>query len=164
MIILGIDPGIAKVGWGIIKDQKGKQTVIDYGLFETAASLNLDTRLLKIHQYVAELISKYQPNILAVEQVFFGANAKTALIVGQARGVIILTAAQNNLETISYTPLQVKIALTGYGRADKIQIQKLVSAILNVKSISQDDTADALAVALTHAFSYKLGGIIQKDK
>lgn len=164
MIILGIDPGIARVGWGVIKDERGKLTAIEYGCFETSPKLNADSRLLKIHQFVFNLINKYKANILAVEQVFFGANAKTALIVGQARGVIILTAALKNLETVSYTPLQIKMALTGYGRADKIQIQNLVSSILNIKSVSQDDTADALAVALTHAFSYKLHSIIQKEK
>ena len=156
MIILGIDPGIAKVGWGIISEEKGQQSAINYGCFETSASLDLDTRLSKIHKFISGLIKKFKPGILAVEQIFFGANAKTALIVRQARGVIILTAAQNSLPTVSYTPLQVKIALTGYGRAEKKQIQILVCSILKLKPIREDDTADALAVALTHAFSYKL--------
>lgn len=156
MIILGVDPGIAKVGWGAVEEEGGKQTALEYGLFETLPSSDLDNRLLKIHEFVSGLIAKYQPDILAVEQIYFGANAKTALIVGQARGVIILTAALKSVKTISYTPLQVKIALTGYGRAEKKQIQKLVSSILNLGPITQDDTADALAVALTHAFSYKL--------
>lgn len=156
MIILGIDPGIAKVGWGVISEEKGKQSAINYGCFETSASLELVLRLSKVHQFISGLIKKYQPDVLAVEQLFFGANSKTALTVGQSRGVIILTAAQNNIQTVSYTPLQVKMALTGYGRADKNQIQKLVCAILKLKPITKDDTADALAVALTHAFSYKL--------
>lgn len=157
MIILGIDPGLARVGWGVIKDEGGKQEAIDYGLFETAASLDMDSRLLKVHEFITSLIKKYKPDILAAEQVFFGANAKTALMVGHARGVIILTAAQNNLKTVSYTPLQVKMSLAGYGRAEKKQIQILVKSSLKLpKPLTQDDTADALAVALTHAFSYKL--------
>ena len=160
MIILGIDPGIAKVGWGIIKDDLGKQTIIDYGCFETSAGLSLDERLVKIHQFVLELIKKFKPDVLAVEQLYFAANVKTALTVGQARGVIVLAGAQVNLQTVSYTPLQVKQALTGYGRADKKQIEIMVKSILNLpKPITQDDTADALAVALTHAFSYKMHDI-----
>src|SRR5687768_5634080 len=162
MIILGIDPGIARVGWGLIKEEKGNQSVIDFGCFETLSTSTLDIRLLQVNEFISGLIRKHKPNILAVEQLYFGANAKTALIVGHSRGVIILTAAQNNLQTVSYTPLQVKMALTGYGRADKKQIQSLVKSILKLpKPLTQDDTADALAVALTHAFSYKLHGIIQ---
>lgn len=162
MIILGIDPGIAKVGWGVIKEEKGKQEALDFGLFETAATLSLDERLLKIHQFLTDLIKKYKPDVLAVELLYFGANAKTALVVGHSRGVIILTAAQKEIPTVSYTPLQIKMSLTGYGRAEKRQIQTMVKASLKLpKPLTQDDTADALAVALTHAFSYKLNGIIQ---
>ncbi len=162
MIILGIDPGIARVGWGVISEEKGKQQAVDYGLFETHSSEEPDSRLLKIHIFLTELIKKYKPDVLAVEQLYFGANAKTALIVGQARGVIILTAAQNSLKTASYTPLQVKMALTGYGRAEKKQIQIMVKSALKIQTpLTQDDTADALAVALTHAFSYKLHGKMQ---
>lgn len=161
MIILGIDPGIAKVGWGVIKEGKGKKEAIDFGLFETSASLDLDSRLLLVHKFVSDLIKKHKPDVLAVEQLYFGANAKTALIVGQARGVIILTAAQNKVSSVSYTPLQVKMSLTGYGRAEKKQIQIMVKSELKIqKPLTQDDTADALAVALTHAFSYKLNSKI----
>lgn len=162
MIILGIDPGLARVGWGVIKEEKGKQEALDFGLFETAATLSLDERLLKIHQFLTDLIKKYKPDVLAVELLYFGANAKTALVVGHSRGVIILTAAQKEIPTVSYTPLQIKMSLTGYGRAEKKQIQTMVKASLKLpKPLTQDDTADALAVALTHAFSYKLNGIIQ---
>ncbi len=162
MIILGIDPGIARVGWGVIKEEKGKKQAIDFGLFETSSSLDLDERLLLVHQFVSDLIKKFKADVLAVEQLYFGANAKTALIVGHARGVIILTAAQNKISSVSYTPLQVKMSLTGYGRAEKKQIQIMVKSELKIqKPLTQDDTADALAVALTHAFSYKLSGKIQ---
>jgi crossover junction endodeoxyribonuclease RuvC len=162
MIILGIDPGIARVGWGVIQEDKGKKTAIDFGLFETASTTDLDIRLLEVHHFLTKIIQKFKPDVLAIEQLYFGANAKTALIVGQARGVIILTAAQNNIKTASYTPLQVKMALTGYGRAEKKQIQVMVKSELKLtKPLTQDDTADALAIALTHAFSYKLHGKMQ---
>lgn len=157
MIILGIDPGIARVGWGIIKDEFGKQKVLDYGCFETSSKIDLDERLAKIYDFIVELIEKFTPEILAIEQLYFAANSKTALIVGQARGVILLSASKSNLPTASYTPLQVKQALTGYGRADKNQIQSMVGSILHLpKKVVQDDAADALAIAITHAFSYKL--------
>lgn len=163
MIILGIDPGIAKVGWGIINDHLSKQTVIDYGCFKTAAGLSLDERLGKIHKFVLALIDQFNPEVLAVEQLFFAANVKTGLTVAQARGVIILAAGEKERETISYTPLQIKQALTGYGRADKKQMEILVRSILKLTApIKEDDTADALAVALTHAFSYKMHNITRK--
>lgn len=163
MIILGIDPGIAKVGWGVISEASGKYTSLDFGCFETLASSKQDQRLLQINEFIDKLIKKYKPEVIAIEQLFFGANTKTALTVGQARGVIVLTATQSKIKTVSYTPLQVKMALTGYGRAEKKQIQIMVNSILKLsKKVTQDDTADALAVALTHAFSYKLKSKLQK--
>lgn len=163
MIILGIDPGLGRVGWGIVTDNLSLQKVVDYGCFETSADLSLDERLAKIHQYILSLIDKFKPDVVAVEQLYFAANVKTALTVGQARGVIILAAAQASLPTVSYTPLQIKQSLTGYGRAEKKQIEIMVKSILHLsKPIKQDDAADALAVALTHAFSYKLHNITQK--
>lgn len=157
MIILGIDPGIGKVGWGVIKDDKGKQIAIDYGCFVTLPKMNLDDRLTLIYDFIVELINKFSPVVVAIEQLYFSANSKTALIVGQARGVILLACSKSSIPTQSYTPLQVKQALTGFGRADKNQIQSMVSAILRLpKIVVQDDTADALAIAITHAFSYKL--------
>ena len=157
MVILGIDPGIAKVGWGVIKDQSGKQVALDYGCFETSSTTDLDVRLAAIYDFITQLIKKFSPDVLAIEQLYFAANSKTALVVGQARGVILLASSKSNLITESYTPLQVKQALTGYGRADKNQIQFMVSSILRLpKKIIQDDTADALAIAITHGFSYKI--------
>lgn len=162
MIILGIDPGIGRMGWGVIKDEIGKQTALEFGCFETSSKVSLDKRLVKIHHFVLDLIGKFTPEIMAIEQLYFSANSKTALTVGQARGVILLAAAEVNVPTISYTPLQVKQAITGYGRADKNQIQQMVTAILHLSAhIVRDDTADALAIALTHAFSYKLRKIAQ---
>ncbi len=162
MIILGIDPGIGRMGWGVIKDETGKQVPVEFGCFETASKESLDNRLAKIYHFVLNLIGKFKPEILAIEQLYFSANSKTALIVGQARGVILLSAAEVNVPTISYTPLQVKQAITGYGKADKNQMQRMVTAILRLpEQIVKDDTADALAIALTHAFSYKLRKIAQ---
>lgn len=162
MVILGIDPGIGRVGWGLIKDESGKQKAIDYGCFETSSKLDLDERLANIYDFIIELVEKFTPEVLAIEQLYFSANSKTALIVGQARGIILLAASKSNLPTASYTPLQVKQALTGYGRADKNQIQSMVGAILHLsKKVAQDDTADALAIAITHAFSYKIRNVSQ---
>lgn len=157
MIILGIDPGIGRVGWGVIKDELGKQKVIAYGCFETSSKFNLDERLAKIYDFITQLVEQFNPDVLAVEQLYFSANSKTALIVGEARGVILLAAAKSNLPTASYTPLQVKQALTGFGRASKNQIQSMAGVILHLsKKLTQDDAADALAIAITHAFSYKI--------
>lgn len=157
MIILGIDPGIGRIGWGVIQDQSGKQTAIEYGCFETSSKMNLEKRLARIYDFITQLIEKFTPEVLAIEQLYFAANSKTALIVGQARGVILLAAAKSDLPTASYTPLQVKQALTGYGRADKNQIQSMVGPILHLsEKVVQDDAADALAIAITHIFSYKI--------
>lgn len=157
MIILGIDPGIGRMGWGIIKDEAGKQTPLEFGCFETSSKEILDKRLEQIHHFVLNLIDKFTPDVMAIEQLYFSSNTKTALIIGQARGVILLAAAEGRTPSMSYTPLQVKLAITGYGRADKNQIQQMVTAILHLSTrIKKDDTADALAIALTHAFSYKL--------
>lgn len=162
MIILGIDPGIGKVGWGVIKDESGKQEALEYGCFETSSKTNLEDRLTKIYDFITQLIEKFTPDVLAIEQLYFSANSKTALIVGQARGVILLAASKSNLPTASYTPLQVKQALTGYGQASKNQIQSMVGVILHLsEKVTQDDTADALAIAITHAFSYKIHKISQ---
>lgn len=157
MVVLGIDPGIGKVGWGVIKDESGKQNALAYGCFETSSKINPDERLAKIYDFITLLIEKFTPEVLAIEQLYFAANSKTALIVGQARGVILLAASKSNLPTASYTPLQVKQALTGYGQAKKNQIQSMVGSILHLsKKVVQDDAADALAIAITHVFSYKI--------
>jgi crossover junction endodeoxyribonuclease RuvC len=164
MIILGIDPGIGRIGWALIKDEASKQVALDYGLLETPVGEDIEKRLAKINQFFLNLILRIHPDVVAIEQLFFAANSKTALTVGQARGVIILAASSASVPIVSYTPLQIKQALTGYGRADKKQIQMMVKSILKLtKPLTQDDTADALAVALTHAFSYKMQGISQRS-
>jgi crossover junction endodeoxyribonuclease RuvC len=150
MTIIGIDPGIARVGWAVLP-------IANFGCFETPKSDKLEIRLVAISEFLKKLFAEYIPDCVAVEQLYFATNAKTAITVGQARGVIILTASNANIPTYDYTPLQVKLAITGYGKADKNQVQQMVKNILKLKEVPKpDDAADALAIALTHAFSYKL--------
>jgi crossover junction endodeoxyribonuclease RuvC len=156
MRILGIDPGIGRTGWGVIDVQSSKLTVQDYGCIETFMTTSLEKRLQALYEEIIRFIKEYKPDAMAVEELFFNTNAKTALIVGQARGVILLAAAQYNLSLAVYTPLQVKIAVTGYGRAEKRQVGQMVKTLLHLPSIPKpDDVSDALAIALTHAFTAK---------
>lgn len=158
MIILGIDPGTAIVGYGVVKKEGQKFTPLDYGCIFTPAKTPLHDRLGLIYDELSEIVSKYQPDHMAVEELFFTNNAKTALAVGQARGVILLAGKKAGLSVFEYTPLEVKMALTGYGRADKNQIQQMVKALLSLKEIPKpDDAADALAVAMCHANSHREG-------
>lgn len=157
MLILGIDPGIARVGWGFVHVDRSTHTAQEYGCFETKAGLPPEIRIQQIHQFLTEIIQKEKPTIIALEQVFFAANTTTALSVSQARGAIMLTASQANVPIASYTPLQVKQTITGYGRADKNQVQQMIKTLLKLPTIPKpDDTADALAIALTHAYSFKM--------
>jgi crossover junction endodeoxyribonuclease RuvC len=157
MIILGVDPGTARLGWGIIKDQSGQQTVGLYGCIETKKPQSDSVRLEQLFKKFTQLLKKLKPDAVAVEDIFFFKNQKTVIQVSQARGVILLASAQQNIPTHSYSPPQVKLAVTGYGKADKRQVQQMTKSILKLASIPKpDDTADALAVALTHAFSYKM--------
>jgi crossover junction endodeoxyribonuclease RuvC len=159
MKILGIDPGIGRCGWGIINVDGPRLKAIEFGCIETSPKLSVQKRLKQIHEEISRIIKTHKPNALSIEELFFANNAKTAFVVGQARGVILLAAAEDNLEIAVYTPLQVKMALTGYGRAEKAQIGQMVKTLLNLKEIPKpDDTADALAIAMTHAFSNKLAG------
>ncbi|MFH1838146.1 MAG: crossover junction endodeoxyribonuclease RuvC [Candidatus Kuenenbacteria bacterium] len=152
MLILGIDPGLATTGYGIINETKQEMKLIVYGCINTVPSFSTIERLEKIHQELKKIIKKYKPDKIAVEELFFAKNAKTALKVGEARGVILLTIRQNKIPFFEFTPLQVKQAITSYGRASKQQIQKMIKIILNLKEIpSPDDAADALAIAITCA-------------
>jgi crossover junction endodeoxyribonuclease RuvC len=160
MIILGIDPGTATTGYGLIEEEKGQVTVIAYGCILTSAKKLPDERLEEISRKLTEIIKKYRPHELAVEELFFANNAKTAIAVGQARGVVLLTAKQNCCPTFEYTPLQVKNAICGYGGADKKQVQKMVQLLLKLKEIPKpDDAADALAIAICHINSRKFNNI-----
>ena len=157
MKILGIDPGIGRTGWGVIEISKSKLTMDNCGCFETEPNSKPSDRLMKIYDKIIELINKYKPEALSIEELFFNNNAKTAFLVGQARGVILLAAEQKKVPISIYTPLQVKVAVTGYGRAEKSQVGKMVKTILKLDKIPKpDDTTDALAIALTHAFSCKM--------
>ncbi len=156
MLILGIDPGIGRTGWGIVESIGSKCKVVKYGCIETEPNSDISGRLFAIHDEISRIIGEYKPECMAVEELFFGKNIKTAFVVGQARGVILLAGAEGNLPITIYTPLQVKIALTGYGRAEKSQVGKMVKTILSLTEMPKpDDTTDALAVALSHAFSYR---------
>ncbi len=157
MLVLGIDPGIAITGIALVQEEKGKVSLLFHKSLTTPASLKTPERLKHIYSQLVKLVKLVQPEVAALENLFFNTNAKTALIVGQARGVVQLALAQNNIPIIEYTPLQVKMALTGYGRADKNQIQQMVKTILRLPQILKpDDVADAAAIALTHCFSYKM--------
>lgn len=148
-IIIGIDPGIADTGFGLISSYGNKLELIDYGSIKTHKSLSLSERLSQLEQQLSIVINKYQPTLAVIEQLFFCNNAKTALIVGQARGVILLTTYNAKIKILELTPLQVKQGLTGYGSADKKQMQEMVRIILNLKTIPKpDDAADALAMAI----------------
>lgn len=156
MIILGIDPGTATTGYGLIEDKNGKLKIVDCGCICTKKSLAMPERLGLIAKNLKKIIKKYKPQAMAVENLFFFKNAKTAITVGQARGVILFIGENEKLEVLEYTPLQVKQAVVGYGRADKNQIQQMVKAILNLKTAPKpDDAADALAVAICCANSMK---------
>ncbi len=153
--ILGIDPGFAIVGYGVIeKNKNGDIKEIIHGVITTHLSFPFAERLKKISKELFEIVDEYKPDIMAVEELFFAKNVKTAIEVGQARGVIILTGIQAGLSIEEYTPLQVKQAVASYGRADKNQVQQMVKMLLNLKSIPRpDDAADALAVAICCAHS-----------
>lgn len=151
-IILGIDPGIARMGFGVIEEVKLKARAIDYGCFETNKAVPHAERLLAIHNELTRLIQKHHPTKVAVEQLFFSKNVKTALQVGEARGVIMLTCAELKVPVVEISPKEVKQALTGYGQADKRQMQKMIQLLLGLKEMPKsDDAADALAIALAGA-------------
>jgi crossover junction endodeoxyribonuclease RuvC len=161
MVILGLDPGLATLGYGVIKKEPRKKAeMLDYGVILTPKDENLAVRLCMIEKGLKQIIEKFKPDEIAVEELFFAKNVKTAISVAHARGVILLTANKECGRLFEYTPLQIKQALTGYGRAEKIQIQQMVKSLLGLKAIPKpDDAADALAVALTHAQTNKLGGL-----
>ncbi len=151
--ILGIDPGTAIVGWGILdcNDSGTRKKVVAYGHIETSKDLSVPERMSEITDNILAILDKYKPNEAAVEELFYFKNAKTVISVAQARGIIINTCFRHNMQIAEYTPLQIKQSLTGYGRADKAQMQRMIKDVLKLNSIPKpDDTADALAVALCH--------------
>jgi len=162
MIILGIDPGIAITGFGIIKYSGNRFEVINYGAVITDSKMPMPMRLKKIYDELNEIIRLYNPEAVIIEELFFNTNAKTAIVVGQARGVAVLVAAINQKEIFEYTPLQVKQGVVGYGRADKNQVQQMIKTILKLDKIPKpDDVADALAIAICHAHTGKFKNLFQ---
>ncbi|MBC6679610.1 crossover junction endodeoxyribonuclease RuvC [Zhenpiania hominis] len=154
MRILGIDPGYAILGYGIIEMRGNRFKVIDYGAVTTEAGMEMPDRLKVLYNSLMELIGRFEPEVASVEELFFNTNAKTAILVGQARGVALLACSNSGLEIAEYTPLQIKQALVGNGRAEKKQVQFMVKTILNLKEAPKpDDTADALAAAICHGHS-----------
>lgn len=159
MKTLGIDPGSAIMGFGLVSDGGRKLEAIDFGCIKTPKENTPSERLLLLHERLEALLKKLKPDHMAVESLFFCNNSKTAMAVGQARGIILLSAARANINVSEYTPLQVKMALTGYGKADKRQVQHMVKNILKLKDIPRpDDAADALAIAICHLHSHKMEG------
>lgn len=168
MIILGIDPGFARLGYGVIDYTNGKYKVLEYGTITTPAHTELAERLKKINIDLNEVISKYKIDAASIEELFFNTNSKTAIHVAEARGVILYTLSAANIQIFEYTPLQVKQALVGYGRADKHQVMEMVKKNLRLKTMPKlDDTADALALAISHTYNVKfdsLTGTCKKTK
>lgn len=153
---MGIDPGIAIVGYGFLELKGNSYKVLDYGAITTEAKVPLPERLDTIYEEMNELIERYKPDDIAFEELFFNKNVKTAITVAQARGVEVLVAKESGAGLYEYTPLQVKQAIVGYGRATKNQVQEMVRIILNLEKVPKpDDVADALAVAITHGSSIK---------
>lgn len=160
MIILGIDPGYATVGFGVISSEHGEQKLIEYGAIYTPKEHSLPVRLTRISDCFNIILDKYKPDAVAIEELFFQNNQKTAILVAEARGAILLTVYAKCKNLYEYTPLQIKQAMTGYGRADKNQIQQMVKLFLKLdKTPKPDDAADALAVALTHAQTNRFDGM-----
>jgi crossover junction endodeoxyribonuclease RuvC len=152
MVILGIDPGYGKIGYGVLEKNGNRYNTIDYGVIYTNKDLQLSSRLLNIKDELKNLIKQYKPDEAAVEELFFFKNVATAIQVGEARGVILLTLEEENIPIYEYTPYQIKQAVTGYGHAEKGQIQRALKLILKLeKNPTPDDAADALAAAFCHA-------------
>lgn len=153
MLALGIDPGTAICGYGLVEQVEGKLIAKNYGAITTSPQARMQDRLLKIYMELDIIIKKYQPEVMGVEKLFFGRNSTTAIPVGQARGIVLLCAAQNNLDVVEMTPNEVKLSITGYGGATKEQVIYMVTKILNLAEPPKpDDTADALAIAIGAAY------------
>ena len=152
MVILGVDPGYAITGYGVVSYEKNHFTVLDYGAITTKAHTPFEQRLLTLHQQMDALMERFHPDVMAIEELFFERNTTTAIGTAQARGVEILAAAEANVPVFEYTPMQIKQAVTGYGRADKNQVSTMVKMILNLEKVPKpDDVTDALAIAICQA-------------
>ena len=158
---LGIDPGTAIMGYGLVASDGRSLQAVDYGALTTSSDLPPEERLRRLHERLCAIIAAHHPDAMAVEELFFNANARTVIAVGQARGVALLAAAQAGLRVHEYTPLQVKDAVAGYGKAGKEQVQLMAATLLALRAVPRpDDAADALAVAICHAHSARLAGLV----
>ena len=164
MVFLGLDPGTAITGYGFVREDDNALRAVAYGAIVTPADLSLADRLVVLHRELSNLIALHQPASAAVEQIFFSRNVRTALAVGHARGVMLLALAQAGVRVAEYTPPEIKQAVTGYGRADKRQIQEMVRVLLGLEEAPKpDDVADALAVAICHLHSSHIGGLAESS-
>jgi crossover junction endodeoxyribonuclease RuvC len=160
---MGIDPGFAITGYGIVKYIGNRFSMIDYGVIQTKAGIIFSQRLVTLYLKLEELIKKYSPQAIVVEELFFNKNIKTAITASHGRGVALLAAASSGADVYEYTPLQIKQAVAGYGRASKSQVQQMVKMLLNLPGIPRpDDAADALAAAICHAHSFRMNNVINK--
>lgn len=160
ILILGLDPGTAVTGWGVIEYAGDKSRLVDHGTIVTSAADPAHERLQIIYRQLLEIIDRYQPQEAAIEELFGGVNLKTALAVGQARGVIVLACTEGGARPFDYTPLSIKQAVVGYGRASKVQVQQMVKVLLGLSKLPKPDhAADALGVAICHAHSRRTGGL-----
>lgn len=166
MCVLGIDPGIGTTGYGVVdEDDSGNVVLIEYGAIETTPGVPMPERLKTLHDRALALMQQHQPESVAIEQLFFGRNVTTAITVGQARGVVLLAAAQAGLDVFEYKPAEVKQALSGYGNADKRQMQEMVRLLLNLDHIPRpDDAADAIAIAVCHLQSRRIRRLEIEDR
>jgi len=160
LLVLGIDPGTATTGFGLVEAVNNRNKLIHYGTVTTDAAADMSDRLCQISDKINEIITVYKPDAAAIEQIFYFKNAKTVITVAQSRGVILMTAAKAGLKIAEYTPLQVKQSVVGYGKADKKQVQIMVQSILNMENLPKpDDAADALAIAICHIHSCRMAKI-----
>ncbi len=160
MLVMGIDPGFAITGYGIVKYEGNKFSPVEYGAILTKAGEPFAQRLLKLDLEIDMLINRFKPDAVSIEELFFNKNIKTAIMAAHGRGVTMAAAARSGIEVFEYTPLQVKQSVVGYGRAEKKQVQQMIKAILNLPEIPKpDDVADALAIAVCHCHSCKLSAI-----
>jgi len=165
MLVLGIDPGTAITGYGLVHEEHGELVLLGCGAITTGSGRSLPERLAAIYRRVSQLLTERRPDALAVEQLFFSRNVRTALAVGQARGVVLLAAAHAGLPVYDYTPQQVKQAIVGYGRAEKMQVQEMVRLVLRLEALPEpDDAADAVAVAVCHLHSARLLDLIAETE
>jgi crossover junction endodeoxyribonuclease RuvC len=163
--ILGIDPGTATMGWGVVRQEGNRLSYVQHGAISTPSRWEMPRRLGRLFDGVTELMRGYRPEAVAVEELFFNTNVTTAITVGQARGVALLAAYKAGIEVAEYTPLQIKQAITSYGRAEKRQVQEMVKTLLNLREVPKpDDAADGLAIAICHAFSSRMGGKVGVGK